>query len=192
MNNTINLEANILSIIYDYFPTNISDADESYWETKEFLRLKEKCEEVSANTDWSNFYDRLREQFPYYLIIDQTRYFDYDRGFSMIITFKNELKDIRYFEVLVSFIVPYYTISLTETNGRGAFKYNINSLDVTNYGEKAQDDLIILRQLLLEFFPYDSLDETIGKKVINDLAFQNMSFGEVNVYKAIYNNYIFY
>lgn len=192
MDNSDNLKKeNILSVIYRYFPKNIRSSSEQYWKTKEFLNLKNKCEEVRENSlNWSNFFDRLREYFPYYLIIDQTQYVDYDRCFSLVITFKNELNDIKYFEVFVSYIVPCYMICLTETTGNRNFKYNIDPFSVSNVSEKILFDLNIIQGTLLEFFPYYKIDESIGRSIVNDIAFQNLDFGMINIYKAIFTNYI--
>jgi len=193
MDNSDNLnKENILSVIYRYFPKNIKGSSEQYWKTKEFLNLKNKCEDVRRNSlNWNNFFDCLREYFPYYLILDQTQYVDYDRCYSLVITFKNELSDIKYFEVFVSYIIPSYMICLTETTGNRDFKYNIDLLGVSN-SEKMLFDFNIIKETLLEFFPYQKIDESIGKLIINDIAFQNMDFGDVNIYKAIYTNNIFY
>jgi hypothetical protein len=190
MNSSNHLKEYILSHIYNYFPKNINDSTELYWETREFLNLKNKCKEVSEdNLNWSNFYDRIREHFPYYLIIDQTQYLDFDRCNSLVITFKNEINDIRYFQIFVSYIVPCYLICLTETTGNKDFKYNIDPLDQDG---KTLFDLNIIRKTLLGFFPYQTVDESIGKSIVDDIAFQNLDFGEVSIYKAIFTNYIFF
>jgi hypothetical protein len=192
MNNSDNIKENILSIIYNYFPKNIPDSNELYWETKEFLNLKKKCEEISeSSSSWDNFFDRLKMHFPYYLIIDKTQYFDFDRGHSLVITFKNELNNIKYFEIFVSYIAPCYVISLTENNGKGDVKYNIDPINKLKLDEKTAFDLTIIERTLLEFFPYQKIDESIGETILDDIAFQNIRFGNATIYKTLFVNNIF-
>jgi len=188
-----NIKEDLISQIYTYFPKDVGILDEAYWTTKEFLNLKEKCQLIADNTSlWNSLYDSLRELFPYYLIIDKTAYHDFDRCYSLIITFNNQVNNIKYFEVFVSYIVPYYLICLTETDGKGSYKYSIYPFDSSNtVNEKTLFDLNIINETILKMFPYKMITPSIGKTILNDIAFQNLDFGEMSIYKAVFTNYIF-
>ena len=106
-------ENQILNLIYNFYPINISNADEEYIETNQYINLNAKIKENVYKSEWLGWKEYLKAHKDVTNVIDFSTYSISTPCLKLSIGyfFANIRYEVKFY---VSLIAPYFTIKINE------------------------------------------------------------------------------
>jgi hypothetical protein len=187
--------ADLLSIVYRYYPRGMSEYDPGYKETEAHRRLIQARSKATADGNpWGILLDRLRARFPRgihnaSLHLPTGRM---DAGYAGWL----ELPVREWYEVhhkvgfLISFIAPCYTVygasiviaPTTRSSGRAQEVHFSFTPDEEPHART------IAREILSLFTGYEPIPPEIGNAIVPDVVAGNQAMGQTTLYHCLFTD----
>ncbi len=154
-------EKQIVNIINNFYPSNISPDDEMYIYTDQYLNFKKKVNDEAFKIEWLTWKVYLKNHNNVTNVIDFSTYSISTPCLKLSIGyfFDNIRYEIKFY---VSLIAPYYTIK-------------INELSVTNHGVLLLEERVCFQKILKKEIVYlfsnkEILNADVDNKIYEILA----------------------
>lgn len=170
----INLENELIKLVYSYYPTNLIGMDSRYNNSVQIKKHFTDCTNSFSNLHegWIRFFEKINNIFMEYSVKERTTYFLNQPSFSIQIS---NYENNQHLFLYRSFIIPYYYTSyldLTKPNNSQLNIKNIFNIDLS----------FINSELSAELFPAHLLNV-----IIPEISFELINFNEFTLKNAFFN-----
>lgn len=184
----------IKNIVYQYYPKGIDSfsCKEQYKNSNEYKRLTGKLKSSSSYKELSsykNLLERLQNNKAIYNFEDVSLLNWEDRCITLEINFIDD-KVLNKICINISFLASYYTIYLLE-NEIELNPYKWKTIPKRNRDKEKtsfKNYIKMFSKIVEEEFMFTKMEDHLLAQVIEDISFQDISFGEFNLFNALFIN----
>lgn len=174
----------LLFLIYQYYPQNISPYDSLYYSSKEWHALEGLYNKGEPYTQARGLVEHCEIIFPNE-IMNNGQIHPYP-SYNFFIKSEQTDNIVTGYDVHISFICPYYCIYKSVYYSRtGRAK---DDFEMKNLSSEEKQLLKKIEQTIQIYMPqYSAIDVSLAFQTVPMVAFESKTFGEVTIFDCLFN-----